>query len=66
LQPLQAAAGSAGITPQDLCPSQQATLPCIWDPDSLQLPSFAAVPIDLGDGVSIDIVQVSRCHAFEM
>ena len=39
-------------------PSQQATLPCVWSPDQLQAPSFGSVPIDLGNGQSVDIIQV--------
>ncbi len=58
------ASSSTRVTPQDLCPSQQATLPCVWSPDQLQAPTFGAVNIDLGNGMTVDIVQVgASCTA---
>ena len=57
-QAARAGRASSDITPQDLCPSQQATLPCVWSPDQLQAPTFGAIDIDLGGGMSVDIVQV--------
>ncbi len=58
---MQAAKASqqGAISPQDLCPSQRGTLPCMWTPDQLQAPSFGSVPVDLGNGQSIDILQVA-------
>ncbi len=48
----------ADTTPQNLCPAQLETLPCAWTPEQLVAPTFASLPINVGNGHSIDLLKV--------